>query len=312
MVDVAASPTGVSPPPDATRVVSALGDVQAMLQGVESRVMGEFKLFATTLDNNCSTAIQGLSRDVAGLRSRQDKTEATVDKLGTDTAKLFEQMAEFERRMGVGDQDFHTMSRQVVTDDFNAPPDPRCLRANTQAEINILDLEKSLKSFASDAGIPDTNFKVVGPSLGRYFTIHFSGEGATAALRANQFWQHRKSDDGAWRNVVVPTPNSDTTVRVYIEKPQSKKDQKKAALARRLRRALRSLDTARAEKYTVRKSDSNVLFDGLLLGTINVHGPGDDEHTLQFKPSQLAATGLSRDAVAAAFASSAFESEPWV
>ena len=68
----------------------------------------------------------------------------------------------------------------------------------------IADATKALSDWVIDSGINESDFKVMGDTTSRYFTIQFSGQVGTAAKRVQKVLDNMRGKGGTWTRLLAP------------------------------------------------------------------------------------------------------------
>ena len=213
----------------------------------------------TTLDTKITERITNLMRefDSATQRRMSDIEGRVIEVSGRmdDQVKAMQDMKKDIEKLkkGLVEAEVQQPTRASLNEEnYDREPDVTILRVGAAELISKEAAVRAVKPWLDEADSDATQYEIIGPTLGRNFTVKFAGTGGLAAKRARRAFAMLRGVDGTWREMVAKSPlNKD--IKIYVSEDKSMKTIKTETSAKRLMRAFKAVHPEK-EVHLVRRT----------------------------------------------------------
>ena len=281
--------------PDSSDFVSksALDDLLAEMQPemvteISSKVTSTVKVAVEeTVNRVVSTLLKKYDQTLQVTLSEHARQiqalEARANAKDTEMEALSKRLKELASRVEVA-ENADIPSVQVSALEDNREPIPNILRVNSRSQVPKTDIALEIEKHLTECKIDVAHYTVMGPTVGRYFSIKFK-RGGFAVRDAHKFLSYIQND-GDWLTLEVKAPSG--TVQFHVDEDKSPMQGRTELGGRRLRACLRSL--CPDKHFTLRKKEAAVSSDGVPIVRCISDAPG--QFRLEFNLSKCAEIDL--------------------
>ena len=296
-------PPGQPSPPTPQTMVD-MGQVDKVVSDAINKQIGTFRdSMAAALDGPIRGVVaDACSAQLAAVDGRLSALESGQSELLAEVAKIQKAIAKMAHSPSAPDLSSASVASQSVAADVTAAPfwrkpDPTILFINVhgRVKVNIRTIYAAVVRLASEANIPESDYRFNGDNLDNLFDLKFTG--VSANQQCLQFYQSLQLGRGRWKEQSCKDPNG-VSCKFYIAPDKNPAQVRKEVLSKQLKGRIEGLEGWSKEIF-IRKSSGTLLVDRRALVSVAIID--EVRASLVWSHAQRIHLGIEQEVVEAMF-----------
>ena len=213
------------------QIASAVADANKSLEAtLKSNMVDLVKNY----DARANVRFTSIEAELAARKEKQEKQDAEQKAAWAAMEKMHVSLATAESLVP---------PKNVVADDeFNREIDLGVFRIGAASMVDKPSVREAIQPWLDTVGVPLEQLELIGPNMGKNYSLRFLGADGLAARRAKNTHTHTllRAADGSWKEYHAVGPH-DSRVRLYISQDKTPRQHRIEMAAKRLHRAVQQV-----------------------------------------------------------------------